>query len=279
MSANADLVRRVVLCADDFALHEGVSRGIAELAARGRLSATSVMVLAPGWARDVALLRPLRGQLDVGLHLDWTSDFALQAGHGRPLAQLMLRAALGRLDEVAARAVIDAQLDAFERQWEAPPDHVDGHQHIQQFAGIRQALVGALTQRYGRPGQRMPYLRISRPHPRLADLKSRVIAAMGANALEKIAKESGLSRAEPLLGIHDFAGNTERYAQCMDRWLRLAPSGSVIMCHPAATRHAADPIGAARLREFEVLGGPGFAAALARAGVTLGRGPGSGVTP
>jgi predicted glycoside hydrolase/deacetylase ChbG (UPF0249 family) len=272
MTSRLPSTRSVVLCADDFALHPGVSRGIAQLATQGRLSATSVMVLAPGWPQDAALLQPLRGRIDVGLHLDWTSHFALQAGHGSSLGKLMLQATLGRLDEAAALAVIDAQLDAFEAVWGAAPDHVDGHQHVQQFAGIRQPLVRALQRRYRRPGVRMPYLRISRPLAPLADMKSRVIAAMGANALEKIAETSGIARAGALLGIYDFTGNASAYRQLMARWLSLAPTGSLIMCHPAATQQADDVIGAARLREFEVLGSAEFEAALSHAGVTLARG-------
>jgi chitin disaccharide deacetylase len=272
MSASHPSTRPVVLCADDFALHPGVSSGIAQLATQGRLSATSVMVLAPGWPRDAALLQALRGRIDVGLHLDWTSEFALQAGHGRPLGRLMLSAALGRLDEAAALALIEAQLDAFEAVWQAPPDHVDGHQHIQQFAGIREALVRALVRRYRRPGLRMPYLRISQPLATLADFKSRVIAAMGANALKKIAENSGVPRAGALLGIYEFEGSSAAYASRMARWLALAPPGGLIMCHPAATVGADDVIGPARLREFEVLGSAEFGLALHRAGVTLARG-------
>jgi len=47
-------------CADDFGMNKAVSQGIAELAQRGRLNATSVMSLAPGWAADAALLQPLK---------------------------------------------------------------------------------------------------------------------------------------------------------------------------------------------------------------------------
>ena len=41
--------RMLILCADDYALTEGVSRAIGELAAARRLSATSVMVTTPHW--------------------------------------------------------------------------------------------------------------------------------------------------------------------------------------------------------------------------------------
>jgi hypothetical protein len=90
-------MRGVIVCADDFALNQSASIGIAKLAVLKRISATSAMVLSPRWAQDVALLQDVRGQIDVGLHLDWTSDFAIAAGHGMPLGAAMRRALLGGL--------------------------------------------------------------------------------------------------------------------------------------------------------------------------------------
>ena len=263
--------KSIVLCADDFAIHASASEGIAELAAAGRLSATSVMVLSPRWAQDAALLRPLRGQLDVGLHLDWTSDFAVAAGHGLSLKAAMLKALLGGFDPVAARTVIDRQLDAFEAHWQAPPDFVDGHQHVQQFTGIAQALVQALSSRYGSATVK-PYLRVSRPAPGMADLKSRIIAAMGANAIEKRAASARLACSKALLGIYDFSGSPARYAELMRGWLQGAPTGSLIMCHPARQAEAGDAIGQARAQEYAYLRSAPFADALAHAGVQLVRG-------
>lgn len=265
-------MKGVVLCADDFAVHALASRGIARLAALGRISATSAMVLSPRWAQDAVLLQDLRQRMDVGLHLDWTSDFAVAAGHGLPLRAAMLKTMLGGFDQVAARAVIERQLDAFEAQWQAAPDFVDGHQHVQQFAGIRQALVQTLVSRYGGYGGPKPYLRISRAPPGAASLKSRVIAAMGANALESRAVHADLPCAPALLGAYDFSGAPARYARLMAGWLHAAPAGGIIMCHPALSVEPGDVIGAARAREFAYLSGADFAAALARAGVRLVRG-------
>ena len=265
----------VVLCADDFAVHASASTGIARLAALGRLSATSAMVLSPRWAQDAPLLLALRGQIDVGLHLDWTSEFAVASGHGLSLRHAMLRAAWGGFALDTARGVIERQLDAFEAQWRAPPDHVDGHQHVQQFAGIRQALAQTLVSRYGAAhgsAGAPPYLRISRAVPGTADLKSHVIAAMGADALEIIATQAGLTGSNALSGIYDFAGDAVSYGTRMQGWLRAAPARSIIMCHPALTAERADPIGVARAQEFAYLASPEFAATLAQAGVTLVRG-------
>ena len=265
------LPRRLIVCADDFALHAGVSQGIVQLAAQGRLSATSALVLAPRWAQDAPRLREWRGHLDVGLHLDWTSAFARAQGHGQPLARLMAQALLGRLRAEQARPVIERQLDAFEAHWQAPPDHVDGHQHVQQFAGIREALVQVLQARYGRQ-PRLPYLRVSRPSPGAPGLKPRLIAAMGANALEMIAKDAGVARAGVLFGIYDFGGDEAAFARRIAAWLAGAPDGALLMCHPATATAAPDAISPARQRELAFLASPAWPQALALAGLQLARG-------
>lgn len=268
--------KSLVLCADDFAAHAAASNGIAALARLGRISATSAMVLSPRWPQDVALLKDLPQPIDVGLHLDWTSEFALVSGHGLSLTSAMLRATLGGFGRASAaaatRAVIARQLDAFEAHWKAAPDFVDGHQHVQQFAGIREALVQLLHERYGQRSGSQPYVRISRAPATLSNFKSRVIAAMGANALEVLARRSALAYSQTLLGVYDFAGSPARYAGLMEGWLRAAPPAAIIMCHPGQTLVAGDPLGAARVREFGYLGSAAFGAALKQAGVQLVRG-------
>lgn len=264
-------MKNIIICADDFALNQSASLGILHLARQGRISATSVMVLSPRWPQDASLLQPLRGQIDVGLHLDWTSDFAISADHGLPLGAAMRRALLGGFDAVQARRVVAHQLDLFEAHWQAAPDYVDGHQHVQQFAGIRQALVAELQHRYGTQSVK-PYLRISRAPAGLVDLKSRVIAWMGANALENIAKKAGFVWARGLFGIYNFDASPAHYAALMRRWLALGPEGAILMCHPAQAAEPGDEIGPARAQEFAYLSGPEFAAALAAAQVQVARG-------
>ena len=260
----------LILCADDYAASEAVSRGIVTLARAGRLSAASAMTLSPRWAQDAPALRELRGQIDVGLHLDWTSPFARAAGHGLPLGRALLRGALGGFSREGARAVIERQLDAFEAQWQTPPDHVDGHQHVQQLAGIRQALAQTLARRY--PGRR-PWLRVSRVGAGQAGLKGRVITALGAAALARLAAGAGLPYAPELWGVYDFAGGAARYAALLQDWLARAPANAVLMCHPAdGAGDRADPIAPARQWEFAVLGSPAFGQMLAQGGIALARG-------
>lgn len=262
-------MKPLVLCADDFAWNAAVSDGIAALAEHDRLSATSAMVLSPRWPHDVLRLRDLQGRLDVGLHLDWTSPFAVSAGHGHSLAGTMARAVLGRLGLTPAREVIERQLDAFESHWKAPPDHVDGHQHVQQFAGIRDALVEVLARRYPRHA---PWVRVSQPAAGRQDVKSRVISAMGAGDLRQLADRAAIPSSPALAGIYDFQGGPKAYGRRMDRWLATSPPGTVVMCHPAAVVDACDGIGLARAGEFAYLRGEAFEIALHSAGVKLLRG-------
>jgi len=262
--------KRLILCADDFASSASASEGIATLARAGRVSATSAMVLSPRWANDASLLRELRGRIDVGLHLDWTSDFARGAGHGVSLARAMVRAALGGFEPVVTRTVIERQLDAFEAVWKAAPDHIDGHQHVQQFAGIREALVAAVKARYAIDNR--AYFRLSTSAEADKSFKMRVMSGFGAARFAALAAAAGIGCAPALAGVYDFGGDGRRYAGLMDRWLSDAPEGAIIMCHPAKRAEAGDPIGEARVREYACLAGDAFSGSLARAGVTLSRG-------
>lgn len=270
-------MKHLILNADDFAFNAAVSRGIVSLAQKGRLTATSVMTLSPRWVTDAPALAEVRDQIDVGLHLDWTSSLAIRAGHGKSLPAAMLKAVLGGFSQVEAKAVITRQLDDFEQVWQAPPSHIDGHQHVQQFKGIREALVEVMVQRYsGLPADQKPYLRISQdPYADSGqgDIKSKVIAGLGANTTKNIAAQAGITPARGLLGVYGFKNNGKSYSQHMQTWLTQAPAGCIIMCHPAIGKpeggDAADDIAPARQWEFDYLASSAFADDLAKAQVSL----------
>jgi predicted glycoside hydrolase/deacetylase ChbG (UPF0249 family) len=268
-------IRDAVLCADDYAVNAPTSQGIVALVVLGRLSATSVMTLSPRWVEDAPALRDLRGRLDVGLHLDWTSSFAQSAGFGGALSTVMRRAALRRFDVQVLRDEIERQLDAFEQHWHAAPDHIDGHQHVHQFAGLRDALFEVLLRRYGSAVPR-PWLRIS--NVAQAGFKARVISTMGSKTLQAWANDHHWPTISPLLGAYAFDGNVADYANRMQGWLADLPKASanpaVIMCHPAASAQMDDDIGPARAREFAYLASHDFVQDLRDAGVRLVRGSG-----
>ena len=71
--------RRIWLCADDYGLAEGVNRAIRELIERGRLNATSVMVVGAAVGRDEvkALQQSVAKspRCAIGLHATLTAPF------------------------------------------------------------------------------------------------------------------------------------------------------------------------------------------------------------
>ena len=102
--------RKIVLCADDYAMSEGISRGIIELLGSGRLSATSVMGNMPEWKSLAPELSPFRRIRGIGLHLNLTTGRPLTdmpatcpGGEFPRLQELIQRAFTGRLPESEIR--------------------------------------------------------------------------------------------------------------------------------------------------------------------------------
>ena len=267
-------MKHLILNADDFAFNAAVSRGIVTLAQKCRLTATSAMTLSPRWATDAPALAELRDQIDVGLHLDWTSPFAVADGHGKSLPKAMLQAVFGGSNIEAAKVVIERQLDVFEQVWKAPPSHIDGHQHVHQFKGIRDALVDIMAKRYqGVPNDQKPYLRISKGSSGWLNVKAKVIATLNSNAIKNIAIKANITPARGLFGIYNFKGTEADFAKLMGQWLLAASDHTIIMCHPAQggleALDANDDIAQARQREFNYLASDVFLQTLDTAQVSL----------
>src|SRR6185437_3615190 len=112
-----------------------VSRGIRELLAIQRLTATGCMVVYPEFGEDGPLLRPYLEQADIGLHFTLTAD--------RPLSSVLLKGWLRRLDNRAMRTEVARQIEMFERALGRPPAFIDGHQHVHLLPGAREAVVEA----------------------------------------------------------------------------------------------------------------------------------------
>src|SRR2546421_12829404 len=137
--------RRIWLCADDYGLAEGLNRAIRDLISRGRLNATSVMVVGSAVGRaEVAALQEVVAnspRCAIGLHATLTAPFRPLTMHFRPLngglflgLPKMLRAGLlRRLDAEMIYGELMVQLAAFKDLFGRDPDFVDGHQHAQLF--------------------------------------------------------------------------------------------------------------------------------------------------
>jgi predicted glycoside hydrolase/deacetylase ChbG (UPF0249 family) len=276
--------RHIVLCADDYAISAGVSRGIVELGRMGRLSATSAMSVARDWPRLAPDLGEVEDRIAIGLHLTLTALAPLGAmprfapgGHFPSLGAVVSAAMRGRLPAAEIVAEIDRQLDAFVAGRGIPPDFVDGHQHVHALPGIRTALIAALQKR-GWTGRL--WLRDPCDNP-AAILRRRVSAdkalavaglAFGFGAAARRAGfgvNQGFSGFSPLEAGRDLGRDFASYI--------VAPGPAhVVMSHPGHIDpgDTLDGVTEPRAREFAYLASDAFAALLAQENVVLTRVPG-----
>ena len=258
-------LRRIQLCADDYGFDRAVSQGILDTIDAGVVSATSCMVLSPAWPHWAPALKERAELADLGLHLD-LNEFAHHAA--RSLKGWILAAYRGAVPARLARPWIEAQLDGFEKRLGRAPDYVDGHQHLHQLPGIRDALVQALCARYGHGCA----LRITRSR-RWRGAKAAVIGALGARGLAAAARAEGLKVNRDFAGVYGFDAQAD-YAALLEGWLDSLPDGGLMMCHPGragSIETRADGIRAARVREHAVLAGGQGRALLQALGIQPGR--------
>jgi chitin disaccharide deacetylase len=240
-------VRGVVLCADDFGLTDGVSRGILDLAGRGRISATSAITTRPHWPAHAPALRALGGRVAAGLHLNLTTAAPLgpmplvaPAGMLPPLQDLLQRAFLGLLRPAEIRAEIDRQLDAFEDAFGAPPAFVDGHQHVHVLPVIRPALLDALKGRglAGRTWLRDPSDGVVAIVQREVSANKALVVKTLAIGFRRAARAAGFDVNEGFSGFSPFDAATPPERVFERAFLDLGPR-PVVMAHPG---HADDEL-------------------------------------
>ena len=264
---------RIALCADDFALHPAVDDAVLRLAHQGRLGATSCMTTSPRWAESARGLRAdAPPGLATGLHLNLTE------GHGgaAPTLVAVLRDTYARrLGKADARRSVVRQLDAFEQAMGRPPDFIDGHQHVHQLPGVRDALLDVLAERYGvaADAAAMPAVRATVPARRAWGVgKAGVLAVLGGWELRRRLDRLGIPHNTGFAGVYGFDAPTPAgYGRHMDRWLAGSPDGTLMMCHPATSIVTGDAIAAQRVVEFDYLASDAFGDSLRRHGVVLAR--------
>ncbi|MGA7383382.1 MAG: ChbG/HpnK family deacetylase [Methylocella sp.] len=268
------------LCADDYALSPGVSRGILEALGAGRLSATSVMTTRPFWPKGAHELRKFKAKADIGLHLNLTL--------GSPLAEMPGFAASRRLPELshvlkAARRnelpeaeigqEISRQVDGFCEHFGTAPAFVDGHQHVHLLPQIRSQLFACLEQKgfLGKIWLRTSSDRPSRILRRGVELRKALGVAWLGRGFAREASARGHVTNEGFSGFSAFDPGHD-YAADFARYLRAPGRRHLIMCHPGYCELvAADPVTLSRERELSFLLSPAFTAMLARKRARLAR--------
>jgi predicted glycoside hydrolase/deacetylase ChbG (UPF0249 family) len=274
--------RRIWLCADDYGLSPGVNRAIRDLIEHGRLNATSVMVVGPSIGRDeVSALRAVvtnNPRCGIGLHVTLTAPFRPLTMHFQPLdggmflafPKLLRAGLLRRLDPEIIHAELMVQFAAFSELFGRAPDFVDGHQHVQLFPQVRDALLTAAKEaapnawvRQG--GRNLPLgRRLGAPKALFLDILSAQFRTRASRA--NIAFNPGFA------GAYDFTRQAD-FGALMGQFLDGLPEAGVIMCHPGfvdETLANLDPLTVQREHEYAFLRGEQFPRLLAANKVTLG---------
>jgi predicted glycoside hydrolase/deacetylase ChbG (UPF0249 family) len=268
--------RRIWLCADDYGIAPGVDRGIRELIARGRLNATSAMVVAPSFDKDEVRALLDCGKAAIGLHLTLTAPFkpltdftTLRGGRFLTLANVLGMAMARRLDRAALEREIAAQLRAFADAFGRPPDFVDGHQHVHLFPQVRDAFVHAVAAHAPNAWVRQCG-RIRGQRRWLRDRKGLLLDVLSVGFRRK-ALRAGLRFNPAFAGTYSFTPDAD-FSALFPGFLDGLPDGGLVMCHPGfvdAELERLDPLTTTREQEFAYLSGDRFARLLAETNVAL----------
>ena len=253
-------------------MHAAVDDAIVELAAKGCLTATSVLVDAQ--IPIEAIVRIRQQPIDLGLHLNLTESLGdVGLDQVLPLKTLIIKSHLRRLSTRWLRGRIEDQLDRFETYFGRAPDYVDGHLHIHQLPQVRTALVQSLRSRHL---EKHFWIRDTLA---LTDVqqsfgerfKAWVVGHLGMSALRSRMALCGWTGNRGFLGVYDFTRATEPYELMMRRWLTRCQPATLIMTHPATRAIEGDAIGQARAREYAYLSSAAFKNDLQAAGLRLER--------
>ncbi|MBO1907254.1 ChbG/HpnK family deacetylase [Microvirga sp. 3-52] len=272
--------RSVILCADDFGLAAGVSRGIVELAEMGRLSATGAMSNMPGWRRAAPALIPLRDRIAVGLHLNFTVGSPLgpmpglaPSGTFPALKDLLPKALKRQLPDTEIAEEIGRQIDAFEETFGDTPAFVDGHQHVHVLPAIRPALIQALQARgyAGRVWLRDPSDKATAILRRPVGRNKALIVKSLARGFARSAHAAGFRTNKGFSGFAPLDLSVLA-ARIFEEAFSKLGARPLVMCHPGYVDdelRALDPALDSRVAELNYLKSEAFRALLEERGLRL----------
>lgn len=268
--------RLLIVNADDYGLTEAVSVGILRAHRQGMVTSTSVLAVAPGFARSGRWLAD-EADLSVGVHLAVVGEDPplLSASEVPTLVDrrgrfaiswrvFLRRCVTGRVDPDDIRRELTAQVDAVAGLG-VIVDHLDSHQHLHLWPVMQPAVIDLALAR-GVPAIRVP--RSHRRHP-LSLAVNRLSARLAVAA-----RAAGLRFAQDASGL-DEAGHLDRrrLVAALDGFVDRGATSAELGTHPGE----ADDPDRSRYRwdytwkdELEVLLAPESRRAVEERGFVLG---------
>lgn len=254
------MLKRIVLCADDFGQAPAISKGILYLLEQKRLSATSCIVNSAYWQEHGSWLQPFRSQVDLGLHLNLTQGRALSKeyidNYGMnffSLELLLRKSFFHQIKTKIIEAECVAQIERFHEVMGFYPTFIDGHQHVHQFPVIRQALLNA----YKLTRLQNSYLRLAverlYPYDFMYNSKKILINSMGKFGLKPLLYSKNIPYNSSFAGLYPFRKSKE-YESLFKLFIQHIRDGGIILCHPGLHNDALDDdIAHVRVNEYAYL--------------------------
>jgi predicted glycoside hydrolase/deacetylase ChbG (UPF0249 family) len=272
---------RITLCADDYGISPAVDVAIRDLVVRGRLNATSVMVVAPSFGRAeagaLAALNSAAPRVAIGLHLTLTAPFhplsprfaPLVDGAFPPLGTMLRLAVLHRFAREALEAEIASQVQAFRDAFSRAPDFVDGHQHVHLFPQMGDAVLAVVKESAPQAWVRQCG-RVLPLAARLTDRKGLLLDLL-SHRFRRRAAALGVRTNPAFAGTYRFDDMAD-FAALFPRFLQGLPDDSLVMCHPGFVDdelQQLDSLTTLREKEYAYFAGDEFPGVLAAHGVGL----------
>lgn len=147
--------RQLIVHADDLGADQGRNDGIFEALEAGVATAASIIANGPAvedaLRRARRLLDSGRREVSFGVHVNLSEGRPLSTGLARlvgaggdfPGKRAARRTLAGRDPAVASEVGRETRAQIARIAAEVPVDHLDGHQHVQLFAGARRAILDA----------------------------------------------------------------------------------------------------------------------------------------
>lgn len=254
----------VFLCADDYALTDGVSGGIEDLAVLGRLSGTSALVTTRHWPAHGRRVGELGSHCAVGLHLNFTlgaplGDMPKLAPDGvfPTIRSLINRAVARGLDAAEIAAETARQIARFREVAGRDPDFVDGHQHAHALPGMRVGILAALKDAFPSRGPwvRDPSDRVSRIVARRAAVPKALALTGLTRGFGRAVRSAGFRTNDGFAGVSAFDRAVPFTAE-LTRFFDHPGPRHLVMCHPGIPDDelaSIDPVVERRRDEFEAL--------------------------
>ena len=270
-------VKRIVLCADDYALNESASSAIITLIQKQRISATSCMTNFEHWPKFGQKLLPFADNIDIGLHFNLTTGSALtdlsflntEKKTYPSLAKLLMLSYLKRLKPLEIEHELNAQLDRFVDILGRNPNYIDGERHVHHFPMVQDAILKVIKARL--PSK--TYVRSVANMQGIASdkLKALIIRYTGAFKLRRKLNALGIPYNTSFSGIYNFK-KASHFASYFSGFLSSVEDLGIIYCHPGMlVADEADPIAFARYKEYVYLTSDGFVEALRQYNIQLSR--------